>query len=423
MTQTIDAVGQIFEALTPDHEPVEAGRGPCLLDNGTFLLPLFFHGSFDNEACEFYYSNDAGVTWAKCGGDSTITANNPLGAPTPGEAPSIFQHANGDLYLAYRAGSTICCLRGTWDSGTNTITWADNDHVETITPSSYRVDLCAFDIGTDTYIAVSTGGIANNGFGWFMLKRTSGGTWSTYRAYESITTDSGNTRHTTAEFRHTGDGRTPTATPDIYIAGYGDNGSSTNIQRFEYSAGPTWAGWGNVSLSATSYFRGQTFFDGTHVVAVYKDYQDSPYWGLKQYDYDMSTLTILSTGAPLVPNKTGQGGDQPAADIGIFFDLDENIYVVQEDDMSQIYMCKWTRTGATTGTWDSSWTAVVDFGDLGLNDTSYCDWKINPYPTSYHAPMVITGRTLDYLTVEAFWFNLLTYYELSKGGGFGAFGL
>jgi hypothetical protein len=421
MTQTIDAVGQIFEAQFITSETPEQGRGPCLLDNGTFLLPVF--SIPDDEICEFYYSNDAGVTWAKCGGNSTIIGNNPVGAIEPDVAPSIFQHANGDLYVAYQNGLNLSCLRGTWNSGTNTITWADNDHVKIINSAVKWTDLCAFDIGTDTYIAVSTGGVPSNGFGWIMFKRTSGGTWSTYRAYESISTDNGGTRHTTAEFRHTGDGRTPTATPDIYIASYADNGFAVNLKRFVYSAGPTWTAGTVVNISTHILQRGQMFFDGTHIVVAYKFYAASPYWGLKQYDYDLSAETILSAGAPLVPDQTALDGYTTVSDIGIFFDLDENIYVVKENDIGQIYMCKWTRTGATTGTWDSSWTAVVRFGDLGLNnDSTYCDWKINPYPTSYHAPMVVTGRTPN-IDVDSFWFNLLTYYELSKGGGFGAFGL
>lgn len=318
--------------------------------NGTLWAAIV-----DTGRIKFFSSSDGGNTWASSAGSDLS-----LGQDTA--VPSFFIDADGYAHVAFvqwdKSPQIIVYARGVPRTGGG---WSWT--TKTISASGGRIgvdsDIIAFRNGTGwvawvawTYDDGATGArvskLSISASGTITVDAVSHGPASNFAAYQIKS----------LEFDHNGDGKTPSATPDIYFFVSSAVGGTTYIHKATYSSGNwTWGTPVTIESSVTVY---ATVFcsvhDGTRDFMVWNTAGTS----LKGAEWDGSAGSVTARNPPAMPGGTGNV-------LGISLACDPStgdIYLAAYGATNgNIIYVKFTRATTSWGSWTTAVTRSASSGD------------------------------------------------------------
>lgn len=314
----------------------------------------------DTGRARFFSSGDGGNTWA-------ISAGSDLDLGQGTAVPSFFIDADGYAHVSFvqwdKNPQIVMYARGVPRTGGG---WSWT--TKAISPAGGRVgvdsDIVAFRNGTGWVVWVT----------WTYDSGANGARVSklSVAASGSITVDS--TAHGPAsgfeafqvksiEFAHTGDGKTPSASPHVYLFVSSATGGNTYVHKATYSSG-NWT-WGSPLTIETSVTVPNTVF-----CSVYDGSRDFMVWttngtSLKGAEWDGTAGSVTTRNPPAMPGGTGSV-------LGISLACDPttgDIYLAAYGGTNgNIIYVKFTRGTTTWGSWTTAVTrtAYSEDGDLQL---------------------------------------------------------
>ena len=309
----------------------------------------------DTGRVRFFSSTNGGNTWA-------ISAGSDLSLDQDTAVPSFFIDADGYAHVCFvqweRDPQNVIYARGTPRTGGG-FSWT----TKTISPAGGRVgvdsDLVAFRNGTGwvvwvawTYDSGASGArvtkLSVSASGTISIDSTAHGPASGYENYQVKS----------LEFAHTGDGKTPSAAPHIYLFVSSGVGGNTYVHKATYSSG-NWT-WGtpltietSVTVFATVFC---SVFDGTRDFMVWNTASTS----LKGAEWDGSAGSVTTRNPPAMPGGTGNV-------LGISLACDPStgdIYLTAYGSTNgNIIYVKFTRATTSWGSWTTAVTRSAYTGD------------------------------------------------------------
>jgi hypothetical protein len=294
-----------------------------------------------------YFTTDNGATSSA---GSTISYASGSAGATPHAA--LFIDADDFAHLVYRdpKDGSVFYRRGTPNAGRTSYTWSSAYQVATAGTIEY-LDVVAHAQGTGYKVHVAHARIDSSGnsrVDYVRLNVTSGGTISTDANVTpaSYASTSGYTQPSIT-FMHTGDGKTPSATPHVWVAWSRADASNPqiNLVKLAYSAGPTWTIGTVRTLDSTRYDNSSTdhtytqvLFDGTRVCVVGRVIDATPTNWVMLYERDVAdTATTVRT---LYDGHTGTTAW--ASYGGVAFDANGNLFIFGQN-AGVLYRTKWVR--------------------------------------------------------------------------------
>lgn len=327
----------------------------------------------DPRTVRFFYSTNGGATWRYSSG-SDLALGQYSGAP------SFFIDADGFAHLSLQRFSRdpqdVLYARGRPKSGGGW-TWS----TKTILPAGGR-------LGVDTDVVAF-----RNGNGWvaFLLYNIPAGTRVARVDISasgvltvgatSIGPSTGYANaYSTLDFAHTGNGKTPSSTPHLFLgSGAMTNSRPVTVQRARYSSG-NWL-WESPQAVASG---GQNITQ-TALTGIYDGTYHAVAWSADNDEIKFAEWTGASSTArrdpPVSPAGMGKTGALTMALVK------GNIYLLAYGYGTEVvYATKLTRS---TGLW-SAWTQVA-----GRTSTADVDGKVQAvrYPRSGNVDFVYANRT------------------------------
>lgn len=347
-----------------------------------------------------WYSKDQGTTWSY-GGDP-VTPYSPL--ITTVWARGFHIDAEGYAHYVMRSGnSTINYYRGTPINGTKSFTWkwiSFDPSPDALQPDSGS-DLVAFRVGSGwkvfllyTSTRVISGTVTNTQRLAEITINSSGGISLTN--VTTVRTETGyGTPFGCLAFQHTGDGKTATATPHVYVISGVTTPDTTHprqdplrLYKHTYSSG-AWTIAAPVTLDASTDLTSRTMraiYDGQRIMVAY---------GTRDRTVGTSSAAIKmlewveSSGTITQRNPAAYGGGYPlgcTASVELSSgDVHVTAYGATVDD--PVY-ARWSRAA---GTW-TSWTSVASMNAAGQ------EGKIN-------MPLYVTQSAVDLVYLDAVTYN------------------
>lgn len=231
-------------------EPLRYPNQPAI-DRENYDGDLWFLKRVSVTQCDIFKSSDNGATWAATG--ATFTRTSML------ETSRLVIDSSGNIHVIYRvyeAGTDRVYYRRL---PANTTVWETEQFVVGASAGSAGavytgLDLCVFRLSTTWYIhmAVGTSNGVNGGVTIFSATHT--GTLFTMRntlvsgARQWLNGPPGIV-HPTIDFAHTGDGKTVSSNPALWLA-WGR--STIYTAKYTWSTGPTWAAPGYTPPAVSS---------------------------------------------------------------------------------------------------------------------------------------------------------------------------
>lgn len=314
----------------------------------------------DTNRMRFFSSNNGGNTWS-------ISAGSDLDIGQDTAVPSFFIDADGYAHCSWiqwdRNPQIVMYARGTPRIGGG-FSWT----TKAISPAGGRIgvdsDIIAFRNGTGwvvwiawTYDSGANGArvskVSVAASGTITVDSTAHGPASGFEAYQVKS----------LEFAHTGDGKTPSASPHVYFFVSSAVGGNTYVHKATYSSG-NWT-WGTPITIETSVTVPNTVF-----CSVYDGTRDFMVWttngtSLKGAEWDGSAGSVTSRNPPAMPGGTG-------TILGISLACDPStgdVYLVAYGGTNgNLIYVKFTRSTPAWGSWTTAVTrtAYSEDGDVQL---------------------------------------------------------
>jgi hypothetical protein len=309
----------------------------------------------DTGRVKFFSSGDGGNTWASAAGSDLSLGQNTA-------VPSFFIDADGYAHIAFvqwdKSPQVIIYGRGTPRTGGG---WSWS--TKTIAASGGRIgvdsDIIAFRNGTGwvvwvawTYDDGATGArvskLSVSASGSITVDSVAHGPASGFAAYQVKS----------LEFDHTGDGKTPSTNPDIYLFVSSAVGGSTYVHKAAYSSG-NWT-WGTpVTIEGgVSIYQSVccTVHDGTYDFMVWNTTGTS----LKAAEWDGSAGSVTSRNPPAMPGGTG---NVPGISLACDPSTSDIYLAAYGTTNGDIIYCKFDRGTTSWGSWTTAVTRPASSGD------------------------------------------------------------
>lgn len=304
---------------------------------------------------KFFSSTNGGNTW-------TISAGSDLSLGQGTAVPSFFIDADGYAHTSFvqwnKSPQLVIYARGTPRIGGG---WSWT--TKTISPAGGRVgvdsDIIAFRNGTGWVVWIAW--TYDNGAGGARVSKLS------VNASGSITIDA--VSHGPAgpfvayqikslEFAHNGDGKTPSANPDVYLFVSPVFGGTSYAHKATYSSG-NWT-WGTpVTVEATSGIQ-YTSYCSVHDGSLFFMVWNTAGTSLKGAEWDGSAGSVTLRNPPSFPGGTGNI-------LGISLSCDpstSDIYLAAYGStIGDIVYNVFDRSGASWGSWTTAATRTASGGD------------------------------------------------------------
>lgn len=311
----------------------------------------------------FFSSSNGGATWSL----SSIS-DLALGSGQDTAVPSFFIDADGYAHVSFvrwqANPQVVIYARGTPRSGGGW-SWA----TRTISPASGRTgvdsDVIAFRTGTGWTVFISYD-LSNNASGARIAKLTVSSTGTiTVDATDHGPASGGATyQFGSLEFDHSGDGKTPTATPHLYFVTATQAASNTLRGMKATFSGGVWTWQSPITIAASQQV------PDTALCSVYDgDNRMMVAWAtgstsISVSEWNVSTGTVTARNPPAMPGGTGniKGlslSHDPATD---------DIYLLAYGTtIGNIVYCKFTRGSTSWGSWTTAVTRAASSNDGDVN--------------------------------------------------------
>jgi hypothetical protein len=308
----------------------------------------------------FFSSKNGGATWATSSGDDLS-----LGRHQDTAVPSFFIDADGFAHCSFvrweADPQVVIYARGVPRTGGG---WSWSQI--TISPASGRTgvdsDLVVFRSGTGWVAWVSYDMSATGGAKVAQVTISSTGTLAVAATQHGPSLGGAQYQAGSLEFAHTGDGKTPTATPHLFyvVATLGTNPLLGH--KATYSGG-VWTWQTPVNIASSVDIGPTTFvcnFDGQYLMTAYALNGSSTVYVA---EWDPSGTTVTARNPPTSPGGTG-----PILGISMAIDpaTDDIHLVAYGATIGNIIYSKFTRASTTWSAWTTSVTrsAYGDDGDV-----------------------------------------------------------
>lgn len=327
-----------------------------LAPDGTLWALIVAAGS--PGTAKFFRSNNGGATWTYAAG-SDIS----LGQSTA--LPSFFIDADGYAHVSWvqwnKDPQVLVYSRGK-PTGTATTDRGWSWTNLTVSPASGRMgvdsDLVAFRSGTGwvAFVAYSLG--PGNGAQVAQVAITASGTLSVTATTMGPSTGLTAWQFGSIEFNHTGDGKTPAASPHLYLATAVQGTSApVRVQRALYSGG-TWT-WQTAITAATGDVVNTTMctvWDGALLMTAVSLTSAT----ILVSEWDGAAGSVTARNPPAAPGGTG-------AVLGLSMGIDpatDDVYLAYYDVTDgDIRWSKFTRASTTWSAWAVAVTQTPPGGD------------------------------------------------------------
>lgn len=344
---------------------------------GVMWMMYMYQGGTDG-TIKFFYSLNGGSTWLHATGDLSL-------GQTYG-TPSFFIDSDGYAHLCwslwnrdpqvikYARGKPIKIPPVLNYAGTRGWQWT----VTTISPASGRVqidtDVVAFRNGTGWSAFVAYTLDSSGGCQVARVDISASGTLSVASTTMGPSSGLGLLQMGSIDFAHNGDGKTPSATPDLYLAtGLKTTSGSVRVNRAVYSGG-TWT-W------ATPVVAGTATLDESCLVSVHDGTRFMTAWAGTSGGISVAEWTgsgaVTARNPPSLPGGVGKVLGISLACDPYTTDLYLAFYDVTDGDI------RWSKFTRATTTW-SAWAVAVT-----RTATNY-DGKVNlvRHPPGDTVPML-----------------------------------
>ena len=303
----------------------------------------------------FYYSDDDGATWTEYGSASR------LALPTASAQNNAMFVTGDDDIIIYQTSSARAYINIGSQSG-NTLSWTSD---QTLAPGTswYGVsNVVAWRDGTDIHIWTVTYDWNQDDMWVYHSTYNDDTTWTAQVERFALSTSAASAGDAGIDFHHTGDGKTPTATPHIFVAYRRTDLTYLLYRKFAYSAG--WTMGTERSISSTSHisstlsdkFVPSCVYDGTRVVMATLDNNSYPY-NVFERDVDDTTTTQRNPGA------YANAGDNPS--MAVDYDTGDIWYGYTRNDDDDWYLNIYDRSAGTWGGWNKVYTFTDGSGGYG----------------------------------------------------------
>jgi len=376
-----------------------------------------------------YYSTNGGSTWTQATG-SQLT--NYTGSVTQSyqRASSFFIDADDNCHAVFKdmSDGRLYYKRGTPNAGRTTWLWSSGLLLYTNTATNYP-DIVAFrdpadNGGWKAHIVSAYADASGNAVSYFRVNITSGATIS---LDTSVGLDPGGIGYgvpnvytfPSIDFQHTGDGKTPVASPALFAAwsaGSAGPGRGIRYRKASYSVG-SWTWGADQTINDTVYIPNnnnniwvQSIFDGSDSYVIYTGLGSGNYYMqiMKRDAADTTTTTVYDSHA--FSGTAGTFGGGASYD-------GSNIYFVGTSyDDSRLNLYKFNLSGATVA------VTMLDlkratYGNFsvrrgstgGTVDWIYCDSATSPYSIRFNrtttaaiTTMTIVGKSRTPLSNSAY---------------------
>lgn len=310
----------------------------------------------------YFRSSNGGSSWAP-GAGSDLS----LGAGQDTAVPSFFIDADGYAHTAFvrweASPQVVVYARGTPVTGGG---WSWKQQV--ISPASGRTgvdaDIVVFRNGTGWVAWVSYDLSAAGGAKVAKVDISASGALSVGATTHGPTLNDSDYQFGSLEFKHTGDGKTPAAAPDIYFTVASAVGTDAiRAHRSAYSGG-VWTWQTPVTITASVEVANTclcTVYDGTRLMVAWAATAGTT---INVSEWDTVT-TVTARNPPAMPGSTG-------VILGVSMAVDPatgDIYLAAYGATTgNITYCKFVRATTTWGSWTTVVTrsAYPDDGDVQL---------------------------------------------------------
>lgn len=296
-------------------------------------------------AAKFFRSTNGGNTWAYVASDISLEQASAV--------PSFFIDADGYAHVSWVK----------WAANPQVVRYARGAPVTgggwswsylTISPASGRTgvdsDVVAFRSGSGWRAWVSYGLGSAGGAKVAELTITASGALAVAATQHGPTSGAVNFQFGSLEFNHTGDGKTPAASPDLYlVTGVQGTTSELRANRAAYSAGSwTWAT--PVQIDASAQIDQTTLtsaWDGSRMMIAWSEGTSTIQ--CKEWD---GVTTVTTRNPPAAPGGTG-------AVLGLSLSIDpdtDDVYLAYYDATDGDI--RWSKFTRATTTW-SAWAVAI----------------------------------------------------------------
>jgi hypothetical protein len=323
--------------------------------DGTLWLAVIDVGKI-----RFFSSSDNGSTYALSG-----TSNLSLGEGQDTAVPSFMIDADGYAHVCFvrweRDPQTIIYARGVPRTGGG---WAWTQ-LE-LAPAGGRIgvdsDLVVFRNGTGWVAWIAfTYDSGVNGAKVARVDISASGTATVNTLVHGPAINAAAYQMKSLAFQHTGDGKTPTATPHLYFAVASAAGSdAARWYRSKYQSG-SWTWETPVNFDTGVVIRDTVMtsvYDGARAFVAWTTVAGST--AIKAAEWDGVAGSVTARNPPSMPGTVGNlEGISMAVDPST-----ADIYLVAYgDNDDDIYYCKFTRASTTWGSWTLSIARTADSSD------------------------------------------------------------
>lgn len=315
---------------------------------------------------KFFYSRNGGATWAYASGSDINHGQST-------NTPSLFIDKDGFAHCAWVVWDAdpqvVRYARGV-PTGTGTSTPGWKWTYLTISPANARLDTDADVVvhrsgaGWTAWVAYSQG--SASGMKVAQVGITSTGLLSVKNAQHGPNSGGVAYQRGSLEFAHTGDGRTPSASPDLFLTTIvgGGNTGSVRLNKATYS-GATWTWQVPVTLPSAYEYNSllSTVWDGNRLYAAYVTSGGV----LVMYEWSGSGAAT-SRNPPSLPAAHAPNAEM--ASVALSHDpVTDDIFLAWQDlPNPDIYYARFVRTTLTWTAWTkaASVTAIAGDGKIAL---------------------------------------------------------
>lgn len=344
----------------------------------------------------FFSSTNGGSTWSL-----NSASDLSLGSGQDTAVPSFFIDADGYAHVSFcrwqADPQVVIYARGTPRTGGG---WSWTQ--KTIAPASGRTevdsDVVVFRNGTG-WVAWVSYGLNANGAKVAKVDISSTGiiTIGATEHGPSLGTGGGYRFGGSLEFAHTGDGKTPTSSPDLFFVTAQQAASGIVYGHKATYSGGIWTWQTPVTIASgiqVPHTALCTVFDGTYDIVAWSTGSTS----ITVQEWNVATGTITARTPPALP-----GGSGNIRGLSLSHDsATDDIYLLAYGDtIGNIISCKFTRSSTSWGSWATVATRAASSGDGDVNavrhpprdsvDTLYSVGSSNPY-TIYSAQVAALVR-------------------------------
>lgn len=313
----------------------------------------------DSGRIRFFSSSNGGATWSTSSGSDLS-----LGHHQDTAVPSFFIDADGYAHISFvrwqADPQVVIYARGIPRTGGG---WSWSQI--TISPASGRTgvdsDLVVFRSGTGWVAWVSYDMSATGGAKVAQVTISPTGSLSVTATQHGPSLAGASFQYGSIEFAHTGDGKTPTATPHLfYVVASAVGAAPLYAHKSTYSGG-VWTWQTPVNITSSVEIRNTTMvcdFDGAFLMVAWAATSSSV---INVSEWDVSGTTVTARNPPTVPGGTG-------TILGISMAIDpatDDVHLVAYGaTIGNIIYSKFTRASTTWSAWATSVTRSA-FGDDG----------------------------------------------------------